>query len=29
MRYITDRKRAVGLGSSKTGVKDFWAMKSD
>ena len=27
MRYLTDRKRAVGLGSAKTGVHHFWAMK--
>ncbi|MBY5989565.1 succinate dehydrogenase, hydrophobic membrane anchor protein [Roseovarius atlanticus] len=27
MRYLTDRKRAMGLGSAKTGVHHFWAMK--
>lgn len=27
MRYLTDRKRAVGLGSSKTGTEHFWKMK--
>ena len=27
MRYLTDRKRAVGLGSAKSGVEHFWAMK--
>lgn len=27
MRYLTDRKRAVGLGSAKAGVHHFWAMK--
>ncbi|QFT91510.1 Succinate dehydrogenase/Fumarate reductase transmembrane subunit [Roseovarius sp. THAF9] len=27
MRFLTDRKRAVGLGSAKTGVHHFWAMK--
>ena len=27
MRYLTDRKRAVGLGSAKTGTAHFWAMK--
>lgn len=27
MRYLTDRKRAEGLGSAKTGVHHFWAMK--
>lgn len=27
MRYLTDRKRAVGMGSAKTGVAHFWAMK--
>lgn len=27
MRYLTDRKRAVGMGSAKTGVHHFWAMK--
>jgi len=27
MRYLTDRKRAVGLGSAKSGVHHFWAMK--
>ena len=27
MRYLTDRKRAVGMGSAKTGTEHFWAMK--
>lgn len=27
MRYLTDRKRAVGWGSAKTGTAHFWAMK--
>ena len=27
MRYLTDRKRAIGLGSAKSGVRHFWAMK--
>ncbi len=27
MRYLTDRKRAVGLGSAKSGVHHFWTMK--
>ena len=27
MRYLTDRKRAVGLGSAKSGVQHFWNMK--
>ena len=27
MRYLTDRKRAVGLGSAKSGTEHFWAMK--
>ncbi|APE44328.1 succinate dehydrogenase, hydrophobic membrane anchor protein [Sulfitobacter alexandrii] len=27
MAYMTDRKRAVGLGSAKSGTKHFWAMK--
>lgn len=27
MRYLTDRKRAEGLGSAKSGVSHFWAMK--
>ncbi len=27
MRYLTDRKRAVGLGSAKSGVHHFWDMK--
>lgn len=27
MRYLTDRKRAEGLGSAKSGVDHFWAMK--
>jgi succinate dehydrogenase / fumarate reductase membrane anchor subunit len=26
MRYLTDRKRAVGMGSAKTGTDHFWAM---
>ena len=24
MRYLTDRKRATGLGSAKTGTEHFW-----
>jgi hypothetical protein len=27
MQFLTDRKRAVGLGSAKTGTEHFWAMK--
>ena len=27
MRYLTDRKRAVGMGSAKSGTHHFWAMK--
>lgn len=27
MSFLTDRKRAVGLGSAKTGTGHFWAMK--
>ena len=27
MRYLTDRKRATGMGSAKTGVHHFWMMK--
>lgn len=27
MRYLTDRKRATGMGSAKSGVHHFWAMK--
>ena len=27
MRYLTDRKRATGMGSSKSGTAHFWAMK--
>ena len=27
MQYLTDRKRAVGMGSAKTGTQHFWAMK--
>lgn len=27
MRYLTDRKRAVGMGAAKTGTAHFWAMK--
>ncbi|SFU01267.1 succinate dehydrogenase, hydrophobic membrane anchor protein [Sedimentitalea nanhaiensis] len=27
MNYLTDRKRAVGMGSAKSGVAHFWAMK--
>lgn len=27
MRYITDRKRAVGLGASHTGTHHFWSMQ--
>lgn len=26
MRYLTDRKRAAGLGSAKTGVEHHWHM---
>ncbi len=27
MRYLTDRKRAIGLGSAKSGTQHFWEMK--
>lgn len=27
MAYLTDRKRASGLGSAKTGTAHFWSMK--
>ena len=27
MAYLTDRKRASGLGSAKSGTRHFWAMK--
>ena len=27
MAYLTDRKRAMGLGAARTGVHHFWAMK--
>lgn len=27
MAYLTDRKRATGLGSAKSGTAHFWAMK--
>ena len=27
MAYLTDRKRAMGLGSAKSGTEHFWAMK--
>jgi succinate dehydrogenase / fumarate reductase membrane anchor subunit len=27
MRYLTDRKRAIGMGAAKTGTEHFWAMK--
>ena len=27
MRYLTDRKRAVGMGAAKTGTEHFWSMK--
>ena len=27
MHYLTDRKRALGMGSAKTGTGHFWAMK--
>ena len=27
MRFLTDRKRAVGTGSAKTGTEHAWAMK--
>lgn len=27
MRYLTDRKRATGLGSAKTGTEHFWNMQ--
>jgi succinate dehydrogenase / fumarate reductase membrane anchor subunit len=27
MAYLTDRKRAMGLGSAKSGTAHFWSMK--
>ena len=27
MRYLTDRKRASGMGSAKSGTAHFWSMK--
>ena len=27
MRYLTDRKRATGLGAAKAGTAHFWRMK--
>ncbi len=27
MRYLTDRKRAVGLGSARSGTEHFWHMQ--
>lgn len=27
MRFLTDRKRAIGLGSAKSGVHHFWVMR--
>lgn len=27
MAFLTDRKRAAGLGSAKTGTEHFWSMK--
>ena len=27
MAYLTDRKRAMGMGSAKSGTAHFWAMK--
>jgi len=27
MRFLTDRKRAMGMGSAKSGTAHFWAMK--
>ena len=27
MRYLTDRKRANGMGNAKSGTAHFWAMK--
>ena len=27
MRYLTDRKRATGMGSAKSGTAHFWALK--
>ncbi|MCY4306334.1 MAG: succinate dehydrogenase, hydrophobic membrane anchor protein [Aestuariivita sp.] len=27
MRFITDRKRAVGMGSAKSGTEHFWRVK--
>ena len=26
MRFLTDRKQVIGLGSAKTGTEHFWAM---
>jgi succinate dehydrogenase / fumarate reductase membrane anchor subunit len=27
MAFLTDRKRAIGLGSAKSGTEHFWSMK--
>ena len=27
MAFLTDRKRAIGLGSAKTGTEHFWSMQ--
>ncbi|MBD0866488.1 MAG: succinate dehydrogenase, hydrophobic membrane anchor protein [Rhodobacteraceae bacterium] len=27
MQFLTDRKRATGMGSARTGTEHFWAMK--
>ena len=27
MRFITDRKRAIGMGSAKSGTEHFWRVK--
>ena len=27
MQYLTDRKRAVGMGAAKTGTRHFWRVK--
>ena len=27
MAFLTDRKRAVGMGAAKSGTEHFWAMK--
>jgi succinate dehydrogenase / fumarate reductase membrane anchor subunit len=27
MRYLTDRKQAIGWGAARTGTEHFWAMK--